>query len=114
MDLVFWPTGNPCPDFNGEERRGDNLYSDSVLALERATGRLRWYFQFTPHDLWDWDAQQTPMVLNADWNGTPRKLLDVSRLHALGWRHRIGLREGLAATCAWFVEHLAAGRVRGV
>ena len=47
-------------------------------------------------------------------DGMPRKLLDVSRLHALGWRHRIGLREGLAATCAWFVEHLAAGRVRGV
>ncbi len=75
LDLVFWPTGNPCPDFNGEERLGDNLYSDSVLALERATGKLRWYFQFTPHDLWDWDAQQTPMVLDADWKGRPCKLL---------------------------------------
>ncbi len=50
LDLVFWPTGNPCPDFNGDERLGDNLYSDSVLALERASGKLRWYFQFTPHD----------------------------------------------------------------
>ncbi len=75
LDLIFWPTGNPCPDFNGDERLGDNLYSDSVLALERATGKLRWYFQFTPHDLFDWDAQQTPMVIDADWKGTPRKLL---------------------------------------
>ena len=75
QDLIFWPTGNPCPDFNGDERKGDNLYSDSVLALERATGKLRWYFQFTPHDVFDWDAQQTPMVIDADWKGTPRKLL---------------------------------------
>jgi len=75
LDLVFWPTGNPCPDFNGDERQGDNLYSDSVLALERATGKLRWYFQFTPHDLFDWDAQQTPMVIDADWKGKPSKLL---------------------------------------
>jgi len=75
LDLVFWPTGNPCPDFNGDERQGDNLYSDSLLALERATGKLRWYFQFTPHDIFDWDAQQTPMVLDADWKGKPRKLL---------------------------------------
>jgi len=75
LDLVFWPTGNPCPDFNGDERLGDNLYSDSVLALERATGKLRWYFQFTPHDVFDWDAQQTPMVIDADWKGKPRKLL---------------------------------------
>ena len=75
LDLVFWPTGNPCPDYNGDERLGDNLYSDSVLALERASGKLRWYFQFTPHDLFDWDAQQTTMVLDADWQGKPRKLL---------------------------------------
>jgi alcohol dehydrogenase (cytochrome c) len=75
LELVFWPTGNPCPDFNGEERQGDNLYSDSVLALDRASGKLRWYYQFTPHDLYDWDAQQTPMVVDAEWKGAPRKLL---------------------------------------
>ncbi len=75
LDLIFWPTGNPCPDYNGDERLGDNLYSDSVLALERTTGNLRWYFQFTPHDVYDWDAQQTPMVIDADWKSKPRKLL---------------------------------------
>jgi alcohol dehydrogenase (cytochrome c) len=75
LDLVYWPTGNPGLDFNGDERQGDNLYSDSVLALEAKTGKLRWYFQFTPHDIHDWDAQETPVLLDTNWRGQPRKLL---------------------------------------
>jgi alcohol dehydrogenase (cytochrome c) len=74
-NLVYWPTGNPCPDYNGDERKGDNLYSSSVVALEPATGKLRWYYQFTPHDLHDWDATQTPMLIDAEFRGRPRKLL---------------------------------------
>jgi len=74
-NLLFWTTGNPCPDYNGDERAGDNLYSDSVVALEPETGKLRWYFQYTPHDLHDWDSTQTAMVV---FQGEPRKLL----LHA--------------------------------
>ncbi len=74
-NTLFWPTGNPGPDYNGDERVGDNLYSDCILALDPATGKLKWYYQFTPHDLWDWDATETPMVLNANWEGQPRKLL---------------------------------------
>ncbi len=74
-DLVYWPTGNPCPDYNGDERKGDNLYSSSVVALEAKTGKLRWYFQFTPHDLHDWDAAETPMLVDAEFRGRPRKLL---------------------------------------
>ncbi len=73
--LVYWPTGNPCPDYNGDERKGDNLYSSSVVALDAKTGKLRWYFQFTPHDLHDWDAAETPMLLDAAFHGQPRKLL---------------------------------------
>jgi alcohol dehydrogenase (cytochrome c) len=73
--LLYWPTGNPCPDYNGEERRGDNLYSASVLAIEAASGRLRWHYQFTPHDLHDWDANQTPMLVDASFHGEPRRLL---------------------------------------
>ena len=73
--LLYWPTGNPCPDYNGDERRGDNLYSNSVLALEPDTGRLKWHFQFTPHDLHDWDATETPVLVDADFRGGPRKLL---------------------------------------
>jgi alcohol dehydrogenase (cytochrome c) len=75
LDLLYWPTGNPCPDYNGDERKGDNLYSDSVLALRPRTGKLAWYYQFTPHDLHDWDAQQTPMLIDAAFGGRPRKLL---------------------------------------
>jgi len=73
--LVYWPTGNPCPDYNGDERKGDNLYSNSVVALDAKTGKLRWYFQFTPHDLHDWDAAETPMLVDAEFRGQPRKLL---------------------------------------
>ena len=74
-DLVYWPTGNPCPDYNGDERKGDNLYANSVVALESKTGKLRWHFQFTPHDLHDWDATETPMLVDAPFQGRPRKLL---------------------------------------
>jgi alcohol dehydrogenase (cytochrome c) len=74
-DTLVWPVGNPCPDFNGDERKGDNLYSDSVLALEPASGKLKWYYQFTPHDLHDWDATETPMLVDAEYQGRQRKLL---------------------------------------
>ena len=74
-NLIYWPTGNPCPDFNGDERKGDNLYSSSVLALEPETGKLRWYYQFSPHDLHDWDATETPMLIDTEFRGRPRKLL---------------------------------------
>jgi alcohol dehydrogenase (cytochrome c) len=73
--LLYWPTGNPCPDYNGDERKGDNLYSASVLALDPDTGRLRWHYQYTPHDLHDWDANQTPMLVDVRFRGEPRQLL---------------------------------------
>ena len=75
LDLVYWPTGNPGLDYYGDERLGDNLYSDSVLALEAKTGKLRWHFQFTPHDIHDWDAQEPPVLVDTNWQGQPRKLL---------------------------------------
>jgi PQQ-dependent dehydrogenase (methanol/ethanol family) len=73
--LLYWPIGNPCPDYNGDERTGDNLYSDSVVALDPHTGRLKWYFQFTPHDLHDWDATETPLLADIEFGGRPRKVL---------------------------------------
>ena len=73
--LLYWPTGNPCPDYNGAERKSDNLYSNSVLALDPDTGKLKWHYQFTPHDLHDWDATETPVLVDADFRGQPRKLL---------------------------------------
>ena len=75
LNLVYWSTGNPWPDLNGDERPGDNLYSDSVLALNPDTGTLKWYFQFTPHDTHDWDANQTNVLLDLEFQGKPRKVL---------------------------------------
>ena len=74
-DTLFWPTGNPYPDTDGSERQGDNLYTNSILALDARTGKLRWHYQFTPHDLWDWDAQEPPVLVDAVFQGRPRKLL---------------------------------------
>jgi len=73
--LLYWPTGNPCPDYNGDERKGDNLYTASVVALDPGTGKLKWYYQFTPHDLHDWDATETPVLVDATFHGQPRKLM---------------------------------------
>ncbi len=75
LDTVYWPTGNPSPDLIGDDRGGDNLYSDSIVALDAKTGRLKWHFQFTPHDVWDYDAQETPALIDATWQNRPRKLL---------------------------------------
>ena len=74
-DLLYWTIGNPFPDFNGDERKGDNLYTDSVVALKPETGKLQWYFQFTPHDLHDWDAQETPLLVDTTFHGRKRHLL---------------------------------------
>jgi len=73
--VLYWPTGNPSAEYNGDDRAGDNLYSDSILALDLKTGKLKWHYQFTPHDLWDWDATETPVLVDAAWEGRPRKLL---------------------------------------
>jgi PQQ-dependent dehydrogenase (methanol/ethanol family) len=78
LNLLYWTTGNPWPGFYGGARRGDNLYSDSLLALDADTGKLKWYFQFTPHDTHDWDAQAWPVLLDTVYQGRPRKLV----LHA--------------------------------
>jgi alcohol dehydrogenase (cytochrome c) len=72
---VYWPTGNAGPDFNGDNRKGDNLYTCSILALDVMTGKLKWHFQPTPHDEWDWDAVQPLVLVDANWRGQPRKLL---------------------------------------
>ena len=74
-NLVYWGTGNPSPDFVGDDRQGDNLYSDSILALDPDTGKLKWHFQFTPHDVLDMDANQVPVLLDAEFRGRPRKLV---------------------------------------
>lgn len=75
LNLTYWGVGNPGPDLGPAQREGDNLYSDSVVALDADTGRLKWYFQFTPHDESDYDSVQIPVLIDADWQGRPRKLM---------------------------------------
>ncbi|HXM16051.1 MAG TPA: PQQ-binding-like beta-propeller repeat protein [Candidatus Eremiobacteraceae bacterium] len=75
LNLIFWGTSNPAPDFDGGPRPGDDLYTDCVLAIDPDTGTLKWHFQFTPHDLYDYDATETPVLVDATYKGQPRKLL---------------------------------------
>ncbi|HKE23998.1 MAG TPA: PQQ-binding-like beta-propeller repeat protein [Bryobacteraceae bacterium] len=75
-NLTFWGTGNPNPGWNGDSRTpADNLWSDSVVALDADTGKLKWYFQFTPGDEYDWDATQVPVLVDMDWKGKQRKVM---------------------------------------
>jgi alcohol dehydrogenase (cytochrome c) len=75
LDTLYWATGNPGPDYNGEEREGDNLYTASILALDPRTGKLKWYYQTSPHDTHDWDATEPLVLIDRQWEGRPRKLL---------------------------------------
>ncbi len=74
-NLTYWGIGNPGPDYNGDVRPGDNLYSCSVVALDADTGRLKWYYQFNPHNEFDWDAVQIPLLAEIPWQGKPRKVI---------------------------------------
>jgi len=73
LNLVYWGTGNAGPDYDGSAREGDNLYTASIVALDADTGRLRWHYQFTPHDVWDWDSTQNPVLADLTIGGQPRK-----------------------------------------
>lgn len=77
-DTLYWATGNPYPDSDDHDRPGDNLYSNCVLAIEPATGKIKWHYQFTPHDIHDWDATEPNVLVDARFKGEDRKLL----LHA--------------------------------
>ncbi len=74
-DTIFWTTGNPGADWNGDDREGDNLYSDSLLAVDPETGELKWYFQFTPHDIWDYDGNTQIILLDVEVNGEMVKVV---------------------------------------
>ena len=84
LNLTYWGIGNPGPDWNPDQRPGDNLYSDSVVALDADTGELKWHFQFTPNDAYDYDAVQIPVLVDMPWQrraaqadalGEPQRLL---------------------------------------
>ena len=75
LNLVYWGVGNPAADFYGDGRKGANLYTDSVIALDADTGKLKWYNQLIPHDVWDWDAGYELVLLDVNVEGRPRKIL---------------------------------------
>jgi alcohol dehydrogenase (cytochrome c) len=104
LNTLYWPTGNPWPDFYAGDRPGDNLYSDSVLALDPDTGKLKWYFQFTPHDAWDWDAQEFPILLDLPYEGKERKLL--VHINRNGFRYVLDRVNGEFLQATPFVDKL--------
>jgi alcohol dehydrogenase (cytochrome c) len=82
LKLVYWGVGNPSPDWNGDRRPGDNLSTCSFIALDADTGKLRWHFQFTPHDTHDWDATHVPILFDAVIAGQKRKLISIANRNA--------------------------------
>jgi alcohol dehydrogenase (cytochrome c) len=75
LNTIYWGTSNAAPDYDGSVRPGDDLYTSSLLAIDPDTGKLKWYFQFTPHDLYDYDGVETPVLVDMQYEGKPRKLL---------------------------------------
>jgi alcohol dehydrogenase (cytochrome c) len=104
LNLVFWGTSNPAPDFNDDVRPGDDLYTDCMLALDPDTGKLKWYFQFTPHDLFDYDAVETPMLIDAVYEGQARKLLVQANRN--GYLYVLDRTNGQFLSAVPFVEKL--------
>ena len=78
LNLIYWGTGNPNPDYYGEKREGDNLFTNSIVAIEANTGILRWHYQFTPHDLHDWDSNHVPVLADLVLDGELRKVVMVA------------------------------------
>lgn len=104
LNTIYWGTSNPAPDFEGGVRPGDDLYTDCLLALDPDTGKLKWYFQFTPHDLFDYDAVETPIVIDAIYRGKRRKLLVQANRN--GYIYVLDRENGKFLSATRFVEKL--------
>ncbi len=104
LNTVYWGTSNPSPDFDGSVRPGDDLYANCVLALDADTGKLKWHFQFTPHDLFDYDASETAVLIDAMYKGTPRKLLVEANRN--GFLYVLDRTNGKFLSAAPFVKKL--------
>ncbi len=104
LNTLFWGTSNPSPDFEGSVRPGDDLYTDCLLALDADSGKLKWYFQFTPHDLYDYDATETPVLLDTTYKGRSRKLLVEANRN--GFVYTLDRSTGEYLSAVRFVEKL--------
>jgi alcohol dehydrogenase (cytochrome c) len=103
-NVLYWTTGNPGPVFYGNQRPGDNLYTDSVIALDANTGKRKWSFQFTPHDTHDWDAEELPVLIDGAFEGNTRKLL--AQANRNGFFYLLDRRDGQMLLAKPFVKKL--------
>jgi alcohol dehydrogenase (cytochrome c) len=103
-NTLFWTVGNPSPDWNGDKRAGDNLYSDSLLALDPATGKLKWHFQFTPHDVWDYDGNTQIFLVDTVLNGKPVKV--VAQADRNGYFYLLDRANGHFLRASQYIEQL--------
>ncbi len=104
LDTLYWTTGNPSPDWNGDARLGDNLYSDSVLALDPDTGVMKWYYQFTPHDVWDYDGNTHLFLVDLqEGSQTVKALVQANRN---GFFYAINRETGAFLRATPYVEQL--------
>jgi alcohol dehydrogenase (cytochrome c) len=104
LNTIYWGTSNPSPDFDGTVRPGDDLYTDCVLAIDPDSGKLKWHFQFTPHDLFDYDATETPVLLDAEYQGESRKLLVEANRN--GYLYLLDRTNGKFLTATPFAERI--------
>jgi len=104
LDLLYWTTGNPAPDWNGDARLGDNLYSDSVLAIDPDTGDMKWYFQFTPHDVWDYDGNTHLFLVDYEHEGETIK--GIVQANRNGFFYALNRETGEFITASAYVEQL--------
>jgi alcohol dehydrogenase (cytochrome c) len=105
LNTLYWGTSNPAPDFDGDPRPGDDLYTDCVLALDPDTGKLKWHFQFTPHDLFDYDATETPVLVDLTYKGRSRKMLVQANRN--GFLYMLDRTTGEFLSATRFVEKLS-------
>jgi alcohol dehydrogenase (cytochrome c) len=105
LDLLYWSIANPSPDFDGSVRPGDNLYTNSVLALDPDDGSIRWHYQFTPHDLWDYDGVNENILF--ELNGRPV----LAHFDRNGYLFLLDRRTGERLRITQFAERLTWGRI---
>ncbi len=108
-ETLFWTTGNPAPDWNGDSRKGDNLYSDSVLAVDIHTGVRKWHFQYTPHDVWDYDGNSQIFLLDMKYKGEKRKT--VVQANRNGYYYIIDRTNGEFLQATKYLEQVTWGTI---
>jgi alcohol dehydrogenase (cytochrome c) len=104
LNTLYWGTGNASPDYDGDVRPGDDLYTASLLAIDPDTGKMKWHFQFTPHDLYDYDGVETPVLVDTVYEGKPRKLIVEANRN--GYVYVLDRSDGKFLSATQFVKEL--------